>query len=63
MAKATPYDPKNLTTTSGITTLYVTPTSGADGFIEAYPSLQTMAELSPVGDTAAPGTLSTTTWP
>ncbi len=63
MAKATPYDPKNLSTTSGIVTLYVTPTSGADAFIEAYPSGQTLAELSPVGDTCAPGTLSTTTWP
>jgi hypothetical protein len=39
MAKATPYDPKNLATTSGITTQYVTNTAAADGFQRAYPLL------------------------
>ena len=34
-------------------------TSSADGFIEAYPSGQTLTELSPSGDTCAAGTLST----
>jgi len=57
MAKATPYDPKNLATTSGITTQYVTNTAAADGFQRAYPSGQTLTELSPRGTKVQASTL------
>ena len=56
------YNPKTVGADGTTKVLYVTATSGADGFIEAYPSGQTMAELSPSGDTCAASTLSTTTW-
>ena len=56
------YNPKTVGENTDVKVLYVTPTSTADGFIEAYPSLQTLTELSPSGDTCAAGTLSTTTW-
>ena len=53
------YDPSNLTISA---VLYITPTSDAKGLITAYDGT-TLTEISPAGDTAAPGTLSTTTWP
>jgi len=56
------YNPKTVGNDTDVTVLYVTPASNADGFIEAYPSGQTLTELSPSGDTCAAGTLSTTTW-
>ena len=56
------YNPKTVGADNSTKVLYVTPTSSADGFIEAYPSGQTMAELSPSGDTCAATTLSTTSW-
>jgi len=56
------YNPKTVGGDSDTKVLYVTPTSTADAFIEAYPSLQSLTELSPSGDTCAAGTLSTTTW-
>jgi len=61
MARATPYDPKNLATTSGIVTQYVTNASTADGFQRAYPSEQTLIELSPRGTKVQAGSLSA--WP
>ena len=61
MAKATPYDPKNLATTSGITSQYVTNASASDGFQRAYPSEQTLTELSPRGTKVQAGSLSA--WP
>ena len=56
------YNPKTVGADGTTKVLYVPPTSSADGFIEAYPSGQTMAELSPSGDTCAAGTLSTSSW-
>jgi hypothetical protein len=61
MARATPYDPKNLATTSGITTQYVTNVSTADGFQRAYPDGQTLTELSPRGTKVQATTLAA--WP
>ena len=56
------YNPKTVGNDTDLKVLYVTPTSSADGFIEAYPSGQTLTELSPSGDTCAAGTLSTSSW-
>tara|TARA_B100000700_G_scaffold23624_1_gene22933 strand:- start:291 stop:473 length:183 start_codon:yes stop_codon:yes gene_type:complete len=56
------YNPKTVGNDTDLKVLYVTPASAADGFIEAYPSGQTLTELSPSGDTCAASTLSTTTW-
>ena len=45
------------------TTLYVTAAQADKGFIFSYDTTQTETDISPNYDTAAPGTLSTTTWP
>lgn len=61
MAQATGFDPKVSSVSS---VLYCTPTDDDRAFIIAYPSGQTLTELSPKGAICQPGTLavSPTTW-
>jgi len=61
MARANPYDPK---VSSVSQVLYCTPTDDDAAFPTAYPSGQTLTELSPKGVICKPGTLQTTptTW-
>tara|TARA_B100001094_G_scaffold53495_1_gene49069 strand:+ start:176 stop:358 length:183 start_codon:yes stop_codon:yes gene_type:complete len=56
------YNPKTVGADGTTKVLYVTAAQNNDAFIESYPSGQTLAELSPSGDTCAAGTLSTSSW-
>ena len=55
------YDPLAMATRADLTTLYVTAAQADKGLLGLYPGT-TLTEISPISDTCAAGTLSTTTW-